>query len=246
MVSNFPLCIAAGYQALVLTVDTPVLGNRLAERKTAVVLPKGMRLSNLEKPSPDAQSLPSINRQLMNAQTANEAQALREKAGPRMHSASLTWESTIAFLRGVTSMKIILKGIMTGEDAELAVEHGADGIIVSNHGGRQLDATYSTIEALPEIVSAVGGRIPIIIDGGVRSGSDVFKALALGADFVLVGRPALWGLAYAGQQGVESVMHILERELSRTMAFAGITRIGDVKRDILGVAKKDGFGIAKL
>lgn len=143
-------------------------------------------------------------------------------------------------------MKIILKGIMAGEDAALAVEHGADAIIVSNHGGRQLDDACSTIEALPEVVAAVRGAIPVLLDGGIRAGSDVFKALALGADFVLVGRPALWGLAYNGCEGVEAVMHILERELSRTMALAGVASLKEVTRDNLGVASRDGFGIARL
>lgn len=237
---------AAGYTALVLTVDTPVLGNRLSERKTAVVLPQGMSLPNLTKPSPSAKPQPSINRQLMNALTAAEAKTIRTAAGSSMHSSSLTWEQTIKFLRGVTNMKIILKGIMTGEDAALAVEHGADAIIVSNHGGRQLDDACSTIEALPEVVTAVRGAIPVLLDGGVRTGSDVFKALALGADFVLLGRPALWGLAYQGQEGVEAVMHILERELSRTMALAGVTSVKGISKDSLGVVSRDGFGIAKL
>ncbi|OOF91242.1 hypothetical protein ASPCADRAFT_518806 [Aspergillus carbonarius ITEM 5010] len=234
---------AAGYQSLVLTVDTPVLGNRLAERRTAVVLPEGMSLPNLVDPatqtktqiSKPPKSQPSINRLLMNARTASEAQSLRRTAGNKMHSSSLTWSDTIPFLRSVTNMKIILKGIMTPEDATLAVRHGVDGIIVSNHGGRQLDATCSTLEALPEIVDAVGGAIPVILDGGVRSGTDVFKALALGADFVLVGRPVLWGLAVKGREGVEGVMNILERELSRTMALAGVRMVGEIGRERLGV-----------
>ncbi len=113
-------------------------------------------------------------------------------------------------------MKIILKGIMAPEDAHLAVQHGADAIIVSNHGGRQLDCVPSTIEVLPRIVAAVDGRIPVLFDGGVRRGSDVFKAIALGADLVLIGRPVVWGLGYKGQEGLEAVVNILERELSRT------------------------------
>ncbi|KAF5641932.1 putative L-lactate dehydrogenase (cytochrome), partial [Fusarium sp. NRRL 25303] len=212
---------AASYEALVLTVDTPVLGNRLAERRTAVVLPPGMSLPNTETPSHSNSKLPSVNRLLMNARTATEAADLLASAGSRMHSSSLTWAKTMSFLRGVTKMKIILKGIMTGEDAVLAVEHGADAIIVSNHGGRQLSNTCATIEALPEIVDAVKGRVPVILDGGIKTGADAFKALALGADFVSIGRPVLWGLAYDGQNGVESVLHILEREFSRTMALAG-------------------------
>ncbi|KKK13098.1 hypothetical protein P175DRAFT_0560298 [Aspergillus ochraceoroseus IBT 24754] len=238
---------AAGYQALVLTVDTPVLGNRLSERKKAVVLPPGMELPNVEKAPPTrAKNQPSVNRLLMNARTAAEAKALRDSVGNMMHSSSLTWTQTINFLRSVTKMKIILKGIMTGEDAALAVQHGADAIIVSNHGGRQLDAACATIEALDEIATAVQGRIPVILDGGIRSGTAVFKALALGADFVLVGRPALWGLAYKGREGVETAMHILERELSRTMALAGARNLQEITKDKLGVISRDGFGIAKL
>ncbi|CAH0044831.1 unnamed protein product [Clonostachys solani] len=237
---------AAGYQALVLTVDTPVLGNRLAERKEAVVLPKGLSLPNLEKTTPGAKPQPSINRQFMNVRSAAEAKALRAASGSKMHSASLTWERTITELRKVTKMKIILKGIMTAEDAALSVQYGADAIIVSNHGGRQLDETCSTIEALPEVSVAVNGALPVIIDGGVRTGADVFKCLALGADFVLVGRPALWGLAYDGCRGVETVMHILERELSRTMALAGVRSVKEISRGMLGVANRNGFGVSKL
>ncbi|KAH7034529.1 FMN-dependent dehydrogenase [Microdochium trichocladiopsis] len=239
----------SSYEALVLTVDTPVLGNRLAERKTAVVLPPGMSLPNTTASSPQSSSpnlLPSVNRLLMNARTAADAQALRQASGSVMHSSSMTWAKSLAFLRRVTKMRIILKGIMTGEDAALAVQHGADAIIVSNHGGRQLSSTCATIEALPEIVAAVQGRIPIILDGGVRTGADVFKALALGADFICVGRPALWGLAYDGQKGVEAVIHILERELSRTMTLAGVSRIKDISRDRLGIVARDTFGISKL
>jgi (S)-2-hydroxy-acid oxidase len=143
-------------------------------------------------------------------------------------------------------MKIILKGIMTPEDAALAVEHGVDGIIVSNHGGRQLDAAASTIEALLGLVAVVNKRIPIILDGGIRTGTDVFKALALGADFVMIGRPVLWGLAYGGVEGVQEVVNILERELSRTMALAGIGDLKELSKDALGVITKDSFGIAKL
>lgn len=237
---------AAGYQALVVTVDTPVLGNRLNERRTAVVLPQGMSIANVDQPPPGTKPQPSINRRLMNSTSAAEANAIRAASRASMHSSSLTWARTIKFLRQVTSMKIILKGIMAGEDAALAVEHGADAIIVSNHGGRQLDDACSTIEALPEVVTAVRGAIPVLLDGGIRTGSDVFRALALGADFVLVGRPALWGLAYNGCEGVEAVMHILERELSRAMALAGVASLKEVTRDNLGVASRDGFGIARL
>jgi (S)-2-hydroxy-acid oxidase len=134
-------------------------------------------------------------------------------------------------------MKIILKGIMAPEDARLAVEHGADAIVVSNHGGRQLDCVPSTLEVLPHIAAAVERRIPVLFDGGVRRGSDVFKAVALGADLVLIGRPVVWGLDYKGQEGLEIVVNILERELSRTMALAGVSRIADVKGAALGITR---------
>lgn len=136
---------------------------------------------------------------------------------------------------------------MTAEDAILATETGVDGIVVSNHGGRQLDGVPSTLEVLPEIVDAVKGKsISVIFDGGIATGTDVFKALALGADLCLIGRSALWGLAYKGQQGVEEVLHILERDLWRTMVLTGATSIKQISRDMLGVARRDNFGIAKL
>ena len=205
-----------------------------------------MTLPNLDEGVVASEPQPSVNRQLMNARSAAEANKLLSIAGSKMHSSSLTWKSTFDFLRGVTTMRIILKGIMTAEDAALAIQYGADGIIVSNHGGRQLDATCSTIEALPDIVDAVDGAVPVIIDGGITHGTDVFKALALGADFVLIGRPVLWGLASSGREGVERVMHILERELYRTMALAGVTCVKEITKDRLGVTSSDCFRVAKL
>lgn len=136
------------------------------------------------------------------------------------NSMMLDWE-IVDRIRDATAMKLIIKGILTGEDARLCVEHGIDGIIVSNHGGRAEDNGLSTIEALPEIVEAVGGRMPILIDSGFRRGTDVFKALALGASAVCFGRPYLWGLAAFGQEGVESVLAILRRELETVMRQMG-------------------------
>jgi len=232
----------------VITVDTPVLGNRLNERKTPLVLPSYLHLANY-KGSTNTKAeprKPSQERQLLDAPTAAEASRVAENAGGAIHSRALTWGHTISWLRDVTPMKIILKGVMTEEDAELAVEHGADAIVVSNHGGRQLDSSPSTLEALPSIASAVKGKIPILFDGGVRHGSDVFKALALGADLVLVGRPVLWGMSYDGQDGVELVANILEREFARTMALSGAPDIQTINPGFLGVRKKDGFGVARL
>jgi (S)-2-hydroxy-acid oxidase len=249
---------AAGYEALVLTVDTPVLGNRLNERKVPLVLPSGLHLANIEPASrsPQADRKPTFNRRLMDARTLHEAESILSEAGGSTHSNSLTWDTTIPLMRKVApDMKIILKGIMTPEDAVLAVNHGADAIVVSNHGGRQLDEASSTIEALPIIHAALAtkspepgrrNKIPVIFDGGVRTGADVFKALALGADFVLVGRPVLWGLGYKGEEGVETVINILERELSRTMALAGVTKIDEISKEYIGVKNVGGFGVSKL
>jgi 4-hydroxymandelate oxidase len=134
-------------------------------------------------------------------------------------------------LRDSTTMKLLLKGIVTKEDADLAVTHGIDGVIVSNHGGRAEDSGRATIESLVEVVEGVKGRIPIIVDGGFRRGTDIFKAIALGANAVMIGRPYIWGLAAFGQQGVEAVLDILRKELRTVMRQAGTVRLGAISRD---------------
>lgn len=234
---------AAGYEALVLTVDTPILGNRLHERREPLQLPPGIAMANAPARRAGGISKAGL---LLRARTAAEHRELVRQHADSLVDRSLDWAEVIPWLRSQTRMKIILKGIMTAEDAERSLEAGLDGIIVSNHGGRQLDGVSSTLEALPEIVDAVRGKIPVILDGGISRGSDVFKALALGADLCLVGRTALWGLAWDGQKGVEGVLHILERELARTMALAGAPSLGDISRSMLGRPKRDGFGISKL
>lgn len=142
---------------------------------------------------------------------------------------AMTWEY-VRRLRDLTSMKLVLKGVVTREDAELALEHGVDGLIVSNHGGRAEASGRSAVECLPEVVAAVQGRIPVLLDGGVRRGTDVFKALALGASAVGMARPYLWGLAGFGQRGVEAVLEILARELGMVMAQAGATSLSQISR----------------
>ena len=132
-------------------------------------------------------------------------------------------------IRDATSMKLVLKGILTHEDARLAVEHGVDGIVVSNHGARQMDNALSTIEVLPEIVSAVDGRIPVLIDSGFRRGTDVFTALALGASAICIGRPYLWGLSAFGQPGVEGVLRVLQREFETVMRHMGTPNVASIK-----------------
>lgn len=147
-------------------------------------------------------------------------------------SVKLNWDD-VKRVRDMTRMKLVLKGIVAGEDADLAVKHGVDGIIVSNHGGHEDASARGTIECLPEVVSAAGGKIPILIDSGFRGGADVYKALALGATAVGIGRPHIWGLSSFGQEGVETVVAILRRELQAIMAQTGAASIAQIRRDSL-------------
>lgn len=156
-----------------------------------------------------------------------------DMAGVGIVNAAMTWEH-VRRLKKLTSMKVLIKGIETSEDAKLCVENGADGIVVSNHGGRAEESGRGTIECLPEVVEAAGGRIPVIIDGGFRRGSDVFKALALGARAVCVGRPYIWGLSAFGQAGVERVLDILRIEFELVMKQCGITTIAGITRSAVG------------
>jgi 4-hydroxymandelate oxidase len=148
-------------------------------------------------------------------------------AGAGLTSPSLTW-GFIKQLKGVTKMKVLLKGLESGEDAALAVDNGADGIIISNHGGRATETGRGTIESVAEVAQAVRGRIPIIVDGGVRRGTDVFKALALGATAVGIGRPYIWGLSTFGQQGVERVIDLINTELRLAMVGCGTRTLKEI------------------
>ena len=213
---------AAGYQALVLTVDVPRLGRRERDFRyppsfPAHVIPRNfLREINIESIPPEAHG------------TALSAMAAR------LLDASLTWD-TIAWLRSITSMPILVKGILTPEDAVLAVEHGCAGIVVSNHGGRQLDGAPAATAVLPEIAEVVAGRAEIIIDGGVRRGTDVLKALALGAKAVLIGRPYVWGLALDGETGVARVLTMLRTEFELAMSLVGVTSVGQIGRSLVRV-----------
>jgi len=149
---------------------------------------------------------------------------------------NLDWDD-LAWIRGqVPGLPIVVKGILTAEDAELAVQAGADGIVVSNHGGRQLDSSPSGLGALPEVAAQVAGRIPVLMDGGVRRGTDVLKAMALGASAVLVGRPTVWGLAAAGQEGVEGVLGILRSEFENAMALTGCRSVAEIGSSLIAPA----------
>ncbi len=202
---------AAGVKALVVTVDSPVLGHR--ERDDAHDfhdLPPGMRCENLVD--------------LREGSTGHVRQI--------QMSAELSW-AHIEWLRSITPLPILLKGVLHPEDARLAVAHGVDGLLVSNHGGRQLDTVPATIRALPEIVAAVRGRIPIILDGGIRRGTDVIKALALGADAVGIGRPIIWGLAVDGENGVRGVLELLRAEFDHALALCGAVSPADLNPDLI-------------
>jgi 4-hydroxymandelate oxidase len=144
----------------------------------------------------------------------------------------VTWE-LIDRIRGFTHMKIVIKGVMAGEDARLSVERGMDGVVVSNHGGRQEETLLSTIEVLPEVVSAVKGKIPVLVDGGFRRGTDVFKALAIGATAIGIGRPYIWGLGAFGQPGVERILQLMEAELGMVMQQAGTPAIGKITPEFI-------------
>jgi (S)-2-hydroxy-acid oxidase len=145
------------------------------------------------------------------------------------HPANMNWEF-VKRLRDTVTVKLLLKGIVTREDSQIAVEHGVDGLIVSNHGGRAEESLRPTIESLPEVIEGVAGKIPVIVDGGIRRGTDIFKALALGATAVGIGRPEAWGLAAFGQPGVEAVLEMLRRELRTIMRQAGTTSVDKITR----------------
>lgn len=145
----------------------------------------------------------------------------------RIGDPSLTWDY-IDWLKDNTRMKVVIKGIVTREDARLCRKHGADGLIVSNHGGRQEESNRGTLECLPEVVEAVDGKIPVLIDSGFRRGTDIFKALALGAQAICIGRPYLWGLASFGEEGVTKVLDLLDAELIRIMQLAGTPTVKDI------------------
>ncbi len=209
---------AAGYRALVLTVDTPQLGRRLRDVRNSYTVDPAVRALNLDA---EVTARSHEQREGVSALAATTA---------GMFDQTITW-ADLAWLRGLTDLPLLLKGVVTAADAELALEHGVDAIIVSNHGGRQLDGGVASLRALPEVVAAVAGRCPVLVDGGVRRGRDVFIALALGAAAVLVGRPVLWGLAVDGEQGVEHVLSLLTDDLAHTMALAGRPALTDIGRD---------------
>lgn len=207
---------AAGYQALVVTVDAPVNGLRNDEQRAGFRLPAGLRPVNL-----DGAALPVIREMPGRGPTFLGLM----DAAPR-------WQD-IDWLRTQTSLPLLIKGIISPADARLAIEAGADGVIVSNHGGRTLDTLPATADALPRVAQAVAGRVPVLCDGGIRRGTDVLKALALGAQAVLIGRPQLHALAVGGATGVAHLLSILRSELEVAMALTGCRTLADIDGDVI-------------
>jgi (S)-mandelate dehydrogenase len=225
----------AGYQALVLTVDVPVSGNRELDTRNGFRMPfkptPGLAWDLLTHPRwalraarAGAPDLANITADGADAGSASMQAALLARAMDR----SLVW-STLSWLRDLWKGPLLLKGVLHPADAQRALEHGIDGLIVSNHGGRQFDASPSAIGALAPVVDIVEGRVPVFLDSGIRRGSDVAKALALGATAVFVGRPVLYGLAARGAAGVESVLKFLGEDLNRSMTLLGAAKVEEFR-----------------
>ncbi len=220
----------AGYTALVVTLDTYLYGWRERDLQQAwLPFTHGQGIANYltdpvfraALPSPPEQDPAAAARHFLNV----------------VSNAALTWDD-LAWLRRQTRLPILLKGLLHPDDARRAVEHGMDGVIVSNHGGRQVDGAVAALDALPAMVEAVGGRAVVLFDGGIRRGADVFKALALGAQAVLLGRPYCWGLAVGGEQGVRDVLRNLLADVELTMGLAGCVACADIRRDNLAEASQ--------
>ena len=202
-----------GYEAIVVTVDAPRGGNRERDRRSGFAIPEQIGVPSVEEALGSSRAV-----------TIEETFALMQPA--------LTWDY-LEELAAECRVPVLVKGVLSGEDAARAVEHGAAGVVVSNHGGRQLDRCLASAEALPEVVDAVEGRGAVLVDGGIRRGVDVAIALALGADAVLVGRPALWGLAAGGEAGARRVLELLREELELTLALCGCASPGELDRSHL-------------
>jgi len=208
---------ATGYRALVLTVDMPMMGRRDADARNGFTLPAEVTPVNLTGAGPGGADGAVAGR-------PDVAELTRQ-----LLDDGVTWE-IVRWLRGITGLPLVLKGILTGEDAARAVELGAAGVIVSNHGGRQLDGAIAALHALPDVLDRVGQDCEVYVDGGVRRGADVLKALALGARAVLVGRPVLWGLAARGEAGVRDVLQIMSNELDLAMGLSGCPTVASITR----------------
>ncbi|XP_044889297.1 hydroxyacid oxidase 2 isoform X1 [Felis catus] len=200
-----------GFKALVITVDVPKLGNRRHDIRNQLDLKLNLLLKDFYWLK-ERTSMPYFQMSPIDS--------------------SICWND-LSWLQSITRLPIILKGILTKEDAELAVKHNIHGIIVSNHGGRQLDDVLASIDALAEVVAAVKGKMEVYLDGGIRTGNDVLKALALGAKCVFLGRPILWGLAYKGEDGVKELLNIIKNEFHTSMALTGCQSVAEISQDMI-------------
>ncbi|HVE27154.1 MAG TPA: alpha-hydroxy acid oxidase [Sporichthya sp.] len=206
---------AAGYSALVLTVDLPVVGRRRRDERNSFTLPPGLTVANF------GLAMPAVA-----GQSGLAAQVGRDM-DPNLTPRDIAW------LQDVSGLPVIVKGVLRGDDARAAVDAGADGVVVSNHGGRQLDTAIAGADALADVVAAIGGDAEVYVDGGIRHGTDVVKALAMGARAVLIGRPMIWGLAAGGATGVQAVLTELQMELANAMALCGARSVDELTPDLL-------------
>ena len=230
---------AAGYDALVLTTDNQLLGNRERDIRNGFAIPPRFRVGELAGMALKVPWLWRMRREFPritfgNYVRAGEVADIKTLAG-RMASLldpAMTWKD-VEVVREIWKGPMMLKGVLHPDEARAALARGIDGLIVSNHGGRQLDGAPGSLDALPAVVAAVEGRMPVLLDGGVRRGVDVAKALALGAAACLIGRPQLWGVAVAGEEGVRHVLEIYRRELDRVMGLCGVSRVAEIGTDLL-------------
>ena len=213
---------AAGCRAVCRTVSVPVQGNRERDARNGFKLPEGLDMANFR----------GLVQERMPDRRGTEPTSGLDRLVSEQFDASLTWDA-VDWLRGIAGMPVVLKGIMTREDARLAVQHGVSAVVVSNHGGRQLEGAWPTSRALRDVVEGVEGKIPVRVDGGIRRGGDVLREIALGATAVQIGRPYLWGLAAGGQRGVERVVELLVSDLKRAMALTGCPSLRDVDPGLL-------------
>jgi isopentenyl diphosphate isomerase/L-lactate dehydrogenase-like FMN-dependent dehydrogenase len=230
---------AANYDALVLTVDNQLMGNRERDVRNGFIIPPRFGLSEVAWMAVKWRWLWRMRRELPRLTMGNyvkpgDAAGIREIAGQLASrlDPGMSWKD-VDTLRSMWRGPLVLKGILSPAEAREAAQRGVDGVIVSNHGGRQLDGAIAGLDALPKIVEAVEGRMPVLLDGGLRRGADVVKALALGATACLIARPQLWGLAIGGEAGVAHVLEIFRREIDRTMGLCGITSIGGITASLI-------------
>jgi isopentenyl diphosphate isomerase/L-lactate dehydrogenase-like FMN-dependent dehydrogenase len=233
----------AGYTTLVVTIDTQIPGNREREQRHGVHLPLQMSLSNAVRFAPQVAPHPGwlsdFARDGFSLELANAASLGTPERPMSSRDALMYWLTSpprwedFAWIRERWPGPVVAKGIVTGEDARRAVDSGVEGIIVSNHGGRQLDGIRATMPALVEVVEAVGGEVEVLVDGGIRRGADVVRAVALGAQAAMVGRPWAYGLAAAGEAGIVRVLEILREDIDRTLRLVGCASIDEAKRDLV-------------